>query len=360
MRKGLVGLTLVAAGFAVSSLGCGDSGSTGSGGATSSITPNQFGRLFYDTSIGQSVFVFASGGQTFGDANTPDQGTLEFFDLGATGKVDLAAAPNDDYATCKECIRFLVDGDLFGSPTKQFFQTKGTIDLGTSTLPGITATLTDVTLVEVTLDDNSNPPEHSTPVMGGACIHIASANLSFPAPPAGWTCDPNDFGDNLGCLCEGCGVADPDCSGTLPITGCEDGQTCTDGKTCMGTPTAWTCAAGKYNSGDGCDCNCGTHDPDCDKMPTEPIVGCQPSEECNSSDACVPVAWTCDPEYFKDGFCDCGCAVHDPDCADNAVATCSACDDPAGMDATGKMFTGSCSTMACPGTINPTNNAVCQ
>jgi hypothetical protein len=62
----------------------------------------------------------------------------------------------------------------------------------------------------------------------------------------------------------------------------------------------------------------------------------------------VPAAWTCDDAYFFDGPCDCGCGVQDPDCENNLVASCDYCDDM-----------GSCSATACPGTINPTNNAAC-
>jgi hypothetical protein len=54
--------------------------------------------------------------------------------------------------------------------------------------------------------------------------------------------------------------------------------------------------------------------------------------------------------YYGDGDCDCGCGVHDPDCADALVASCEYCSD-----------VGSCSMgMGCPGTINPTDNAVCS
>jgi hypothetical protein len=41
--------------------------------------------------------------------------------------------------------------------------------------------------------------------------------------------------------------------------------------------------------------------------------------------------------------------VIDPDCANATVGVCDWCAD-----------TGSCNTAACPGTINPTNNAVCS
>lgn len=62
----------------------------------------------------------------------------------------------------------------------------------------------------------------------------------------------------------------------------------------------------------------------------------------------LPGAWTCDPMFFNDGGCDCGCAAADTDCIDGTVESCDICDNPM-----------SCSTTACPGTINPTDNSTC-
>jgi hypothetical protein len=63
----------------------------------------------------------------------------------------------------------------------------------------------------------------------------------------------------------------------------------------------------------------------------------------------VPATWTCDAEFYADGQCDCGCgAFDDLDCTDMTVGSCDFCDDM-----------GSCSATACPGTIDPANNAVC-
>ncbi len=85
-------------------------------------------------------------------------------------------------------------------------------------------------------------------------------------------------------------------------------------------------------------------------------ANCPAGFECvdigTASDIClpaVPTAWTCDVEFFNDNFCDCGCGVFDPDCADATVGACEFCDDP-----------GSCSATACPGDIDPANNATCD
>jgi hypothetical protein len=253
--------------------------------------------------------------------------------------------------------------------------------------------------------------------------------------PAGWTCTAAYYGSNDGCDC-GCGVKDPDCADLLvgtctycnstgscnglaacpgvinptnnvactPVT-CGDGmvqgtETCDPPQagTCDATchriaPTAWTCNAAYYGTGDGCDCGCGVVDPDC----TDALVGscryCANTGTCNTETTCpgninptsnglcvvpmcgdsvvqtgeqcdppqagvcsatcqyiVPAAWTCSAAYFgtQDG-CDCGCGAHDPDCADALVASCGFCGNA-----------GSCNgTTACPGIITPTNNATC-
>ena len=93
---------------------------------------------------------------------------------------------------------------------------------------------------------------------------------------------------------------------------------------------------------------CDNVERDCGDLAGEVVAGCQAGETCGAG-ACIPAGWTCDPTYYGDSICDCGCGVQDSDGADKLVATCQFCDDM-----------GSCSTDTCPGTINPTNNAVCQ
>jgi hypothetical protein len=172
-------------------------------------------------------------------------------------------------------------------------------------------------------------------------------------------CLPAWLGDGEFCDCF-CGTADPDCDNpALPLyddseTQCPDGQTCSptfDG--CVGLPTGWTCAEDQYDGGpgNGCDCDCGLPDPDCELEPAEPVEGCSSDEQCGGPEGieCIPGAWACDPLYFGDGTCDCGCGAADPSCPDAMVTSCAFCDLP-----------GSCSSAECPGTINPTNNATCQ
>lgn len=91
---------------------------------------------------------------------------------------------------------------------------------------------------------------------------------------------------------------------------------------------AWTCEASYYGSLDGCDCECGTRDPDCD-VPGQRVFNCPDGWICGSAGDCVddrepdverpepPAAWTCDNEVYDaaDG-CDCECGTWDPDCDD--------------------------------------------
>ena len=129
---------------------------------------------------------------------------------------------------------------------------------------------------------------------------------------------------------------------------------CTNGV--CSAPGTWTCAAAAYDEeGQGvaspnCDCACGSLDPDC--ADPFPVTGCAPGEACDGAGNCdvaAPPGWNCDPTYYGDALCDCGCGVFDaPDCADLTVGVCEYCNDP-----------GSCGTDVCPANIDPTNNATC-
>ena len=52
--------------------------------------------------------------------------------------------------------------------------------------------------------------------------------------------------------------------------------------------------------------------------------------------------------FYGDGYCDCGCGVQDPDCADALKTSCLRC----------PTYDGSCAAYDC-GTILPMNNALC-
>ena len=200
------------------------------------------------------------------------------------------------FSHCDTCITLRVDVDAdTGLPRQVFFQQTGWVDYGSTHSPGSAGTIADVTLVEVELEGDA-----ATPVPDGACVHIQEASFTS-AVPAAWTCAPEQWGTH-----------------------------------------------------DGCDCGCGDSDPDCSVQPDEPLVGC-PNEDdrCSGSGVCVPAAFRCSSLLYQDGaYCDCGCGVVDPDCADATLASCDYC-DLASSCAEDTL----CDDPASP--IDPNNNGVC-
>jgi len=98
---------------------------------------------------------------------------LEFYSK-ATGSFDLSKAPNDDYATCRQCVRMVLDGK------RELFQAGGTIVVSQSSDPlgdpdasppggALSATFAGLRLVEVRFDEETF---HATPIPGGACIDL--------------------------------------------------------------------------------------------------------------------------------------------------------------------------------------------
>ena len=140
------------------------------------------------------------------------------------------------------------------------------------------------------------------------------------------TCPPSFIGGNDGCDCE-CDVPDPDCKTQADILfNCPAGTvTCID-NVCLNEteiaerviPPEWTCSPNFYDANDGCDCECGAPDPDCDKENQE-LFGCSAENVCVLGE-CVE---QCLPENFNvlDG-CHCGCGQVDPDCKTQLVVNC--------------------------------------
>jgi hypothetical protein len=87
------------------------------------------------------------------------------------------------------------------------------------------------------------------------------------------------------------------------------------------------------------------------------LLSCAAGEECPPGYHCTiyglctgDTEWTCDFDYYADGLCDCGCGLTDVvDCPDTTADSCEYCDD-----------VGSCNFHACPGAIDPEDNAVCD
>ncbi|MBM4356619.1 MAG: hypothetical protein FJ096_00760 [Deltaproteobacteria bacterium] len=222
--------------------------------------------------------------------------------------------------------------------------------------------LTDVTLIEATIDDKTGDVTAAT---DGRCLRIAELPFVIKKPVPEWTCNPGYYDETKQgfseayCDCA-CGAVDPDCATAKnPVEGCLEGQTCDAKGACEGVPNDWTCPKEKYagGKGTGCDCACGAPDPDCELTPAESVNGCMTGDVC-SSDRCVPGAWKCPPNFYDedmagptDGVCDCGCGVKDPDCKDGTLTSCDFCDDM-----------GSCSTKQCKDNmdIKADDNAVCK
>lgn len=145
------------------------------------------------------------------------------------------------------------------------------------------------------------------------CSFQCQAKVSCPSSleaetnrtaPAEWTCPLSAFNDGKVCDCM-CGAADPDCENlNLPQEGCKENEVClATGDRCEPRSTVlairkselqhargvnvfekkhrplhgfyntthqlqaapgWSCPLEYYAAQDGCDCNCGAWDPDCD------------------------------------------------------------------------------------------------
>jgi hypothetical protein len=161
---------------------------------------------------------------------------------------------------------------------------------------------------------------------GDACVQPGvCAGGSTPTVCSGWSCPPSYYGTDDGCDCD-CGCWDPDCDDpTASVYGCESGQRCVPPGTCGGGGAAcagWTCDPSYYAAVDGCDCGCGCWDPDCDD-PSAQLYGCAPGQGCVAPGVCDggsagPCAgWSCEASWYAaDDGCDCGCGCWDPDCAD--------------------------------------------
>lgn len=155
------------------------------------------------------------------------------------GTFDLSMNGDDNYSSCSRCMRAV--SDAVSATPKQFFQQSGTLTIpaGSNHINGtINATLTDVTLIEVTIDTTTFV---STPVANGQCIHIASANVVATLPamvPAAWNCSDSFFLDGQDCDC-GCGAFDPDCvTSEVGACGfCDDPGSCS-ATSCPGTINA--------------------------------------------------------------------------------------------------------------------------
>ncbi|TNF24283.1 MAG: hypothetical protein EP329_25155 [Deltaproteobacteria bacterium] len=128
---------------------------------------------------GTGLFRVDLSAEGAGAADLTDLLQLEFYTTD-TGSFDLASGDNANYATCVQCVRAFLD--IENSPSRQFFQTAGTlvVDAASDVSAGPAQVgITGLHLVEVTIDSSTYT---STPVAGGACIDVTvTPDLTTPA-----------------------------------------------------------------------------------------------------------------------------------------------------------------------------------
>ncbi len=112
------------------------------------------------------------------------------------------SGPDGNFGTCAHCVA------VHPEATRGFFADRGTLvnnedPYGRS----LDSTLTNVRLVEVSIDPETRS---STPIDGGRCLEIEDVVITGRFPPDGWACDADLYNDGEGCHCE-CGAYDPDC-----------------------------------------------------------------------------------------------------------------------------------------------------
>ena len=118
-------------------------------------------------------------------------------------------------------------------------------------------------------------------------------------------------------------------------------------------PYEWTCDHSYYGTGDGCDCECGAWDPDCEDASLQTYNCPSPSDVCAKAGGgtCqasssggyydfgsdygdyaasnVPSGWTCEASFYGAGDgCDCACGAWDPDCDDASSSVYGCGGDP--------------------------------
>jgi|GEM_PF-1393083 len=143
---------------------------------------------------------------------------------------------------------------------------------------------------------DADPTTHDSCVPAtGACDHVPCT----PGCGEAWQCGVDDCGDSCGvcegaqdacvdhqCVCQpacatsGAPCGDDGCGGSCGT--CEGKLQC-QGGTCV---AVWVCDPSTYNADDGCDCECGVYDPDCDNT-TLPVYNCTTGQVCDANGHCL-------------------------------------------------------------------------
>lgn len=226
------------------------------------------------------------------------------YDTDYVGTFPLGEGMDDNFGGCARCVVA-----FFGTMLDRgYFASEGTLELREDPFSQkLDATLTDVRLVEVTIEADATGALVSTPVPGGACLDLAVTTVDQNFPSPGWTCPNEQFNDGAVCHC-GCGAWDPDCGERcpfppepscdptpLPVEGCGDGELCTPEGMCSATcdhPTRVPCESGVCGfSADGDRCLT----PSRDRVDSAAL-----------GELCTPGNFMCgvDAESFAMGICD--------------------------------------------------------
>ena len=237
------------------------------------------------------------------------------------GTFQLDSEENSDPKTCTHCLYAYVDFSESGA-FRLFWQKSGSISIRSSSTD-IQNGLIDATLVDVTLVEVVSTAGGFVEVGGAACLKMVNEDFSIAAIN-GWTCQPGVFDAVDGCHC-GCGIWDPDCEGDgVVVWGCQYAvPMCVNSNgqgVCEDAEPQWWCGPDSFGMRDGCQCECGLWDPDCGSVSAN-VYGCE-----SVGATCVNVAgqgecknrtlsWSCHPDYYDSGDgCDCECGRWDPDC----------------------------------------------
>ena len=129
---------------------------------------------------------------------------------------------------------------------------------------------------------------------GGVCVAQQTCGGYLGGVPLAPVCP-------LGEYCSNINSSDPPNGFCAEKTWCDSDDECQDGEFCNGMdkcvpryPDGWTCGD-YYNANDGCDCNCGVWDPDCDLyedqfVPPGQLFGCDGmDQQCQNTDGGVCV-----------------------------------------------------------------------
>ncbi len=159
-----------------------------------------------------------------------------------------------------------------------------------------------------------------------------------------WTCDPSFFSAGDGCDCD-CGVFDPDCTDASQETfNCRAGEFCNGAGVCEGeaaqpVPAEWLCDAATFNAQDGCDCECGAFDPDCD-IPSSIVYNCVEGDTCSDEGICSGSEPQADDTTIDAGAADVGAGADvgvdtstDVGTGDGFVGSLSGCSATGGRNA---------------------------